>query len=178
MVLVTVMSILSGVAFQHWSILDRREREAELMFVQKQYAMALLEYQTDRGGPPTDLEMLDERGSRNQRFIRRMWEDPMTRDGEGAGEEEGLDRWCLIQAGPNNTPISSCPREDPNTFELSPFEQPIVPTASEGMPIIGVASRSRERAYRLWNDRETYAEWVYTIQDLQNEAAQILNVVQ
>jgi hypothetical protein len=47
-----------------------------------------------------------------------------------------------------------------------------------GMPIVGVASRSRERSYKLWNDRDIYSDWLYTVQDLQNEAAQLMNFTQ
>lgn len=179
MLLVTVMSILSGVGFQHWSIIQQREKEAQLIFIQKQYAMALLEYQNERGGPPTELKMLEERGSRNQRFIRRLWLDPMTRDEDG--EEEGLDRWCILQAGPNNVPVSSCPQpdeegEDPGRFRIGPDVQPLAPTAGAGLPIIGVASRSREKSYRLWNDRDVYGDWIYTIQDIQKEGTQFMAI--
>ena len=54
MTTVTIMAILSGVGYQHWSIIEKREKEAQLIFIQKQYALALLEFQTERGGPPTD----------------------------------------------------------------------------------------------------------------------------
>ena len=168
MILVTIMAILSGVGFQHWSIIERRDREQELMFIQKQYALALVEYQAQQGALPNSLEQLDEMSGQGKRFIRRMWLDPMTQDVEGE-DEEGLERWCLIQQGPNQELLNSCPQEGEDEFRLGE-ESVIRPAQGTGMPIIGVSSRSDEASYMVWNDRARYNEWVYTVQDLETDA--------
>jgi hypothetical protein len=167
MILVTIMAILSGVGFQQWSVIEKRDRERQLVFIQKQYTMALLEYQAQQGTLPTELDQLDQMSGQGKRFIRRMWLDPMTQDVEG--EDEGVERWCLIQQGPNQALLNSCPTEGVEDFRVGE-QDAAVPAVGVGMPIIGVASRSTDASYLHWNERKRYSEWVYTTQDLEQEA--------
>ena len=66
-----------SMALPVWSQQARREREAELIFRGEQYARAVALYQRRQPGAlPSDLDMLVE-----QRYLRRRYRDPMTRDG-------------------------------------------------------------------------------------------------
>jgi type II secretory pathway pseudopilin PulG len=99
-----VLLILSAVAVQEFSQILRRDNEAEMIFRAQEIVRALARYQKDRGAYPIELKMLDEPGNKDQRYIRRMYEDPLTRDGE----------WGLLYAGPGGGIIDpSRPTEDP-----------------------------------------------------------------
>jgi type II secretory pathway pseudopilin PulG len=98
---VLVLGILSGVAIQDWTVIEKREKEAQLLFLQEQYAAAILSYQRGQGALPTTLEQLTKKGQTGQVYLRRPWVDPMTRNAK-------LTDWCLWQVGPGGQVASSC----------------------------------------------------------------------
>lgn len=92
MVALMVLAILLGVAFQQWSIINRRDLEQELIFRGGQYVDAIIKYRTEHAGAlPTDLEQLYQLGPRGLRYIRKLYKDPFDYDGEG---------WGLLYLGP------------------------------------------------------------------------------
>ncbi len=101
---ILVMGILSGVAIQDWSIVEKREKEAELLFIQEQYAAAILAYQKGQGALPTQLDQLTKKGQSNQMYLRRPFVDPMTRGAK-------LSDWCLWMVGGGNQVVDSCAAE-------------------------------------------------------------------
>jgi len=106
LVILFAMGILAGAVVQEWSIIERREREAQLLFIQEQYAAAILAYQKGQGALPTKLEQLTKKGQSNQLYLRRPWVDPITR---GATIED----WCLFTVAPGGQIMSGCPGETP-----------------------------------------------------------------
>lgn len=99
-----VMAILSGVLIQDWSIIERREREAQLLFIQEQYAAAIAEYQKGQGALPTTLEQLMEKGQKGEFYLRRPYTDPMIRGSK-------LEDWCLLRLVGTGQVSSSCADE-------------------------------------------------------------------
>lgn len=88
----TVMMILLTATAQGWTAIMKREREEELLFRGNQYIIAIRAYQAEHGGQfPTDLEDLMKEGPRRHRYIRQMFKDPFSEDGE----------WNLLFLGPD-----------------------------------------------------------------------------
>ena len=83
MIGVAVMSIGLAVAAQTWSSIWRRDREEELIFRANQYVDAILAYRKEHAGQfPVTLETLYEPGPRGYRYIRRLYEEPIAKDGK------------------------------------------------------------------------------------------------
>jgi type II secretory pathway pseudopilin PulG len=99
-VIVATMMVGMTVAMRVWSTVIKREKEDELIFRGRQYAMALYLYRKQRGTLPTDLKQLAELGPAQTYVLRQPWKDPIT------GQDFGI-----IMAGPNNTPIPDEPVE-------------------------------------------------------------------
>ena len=78
-ILITVMTILLGMALPYWSHWIQREKEEELIFRGLQYAEAIRVFRTRFGRAPIRLQELIEV---KPRCIRKLWEDPMTDDGK------------------------------------------------------------------------------------------------
>ena len=77
LVSIGVMSVLLSVLLPAWTLVAKREREAELIFRGEQYARAIELYQRQYvGAYPPDFDTLVE-----ERFLRRLYKDPMTEDG-------------------------------------------------------------------------------------------------
>lgn len=83
--------VISGIMFSAtgkvWSNVMKREREAELIFVGLQYVQAIEAYYKGSGGRhskmyPSELEFLleDPRENVLKRYLRRLYDDPMTGD--------------------------------------------------------------------------------------------------
>ena len=78
LVALAIMSLMLSMALPAWHHAAQREREAELIFRGEQYARAVMLYQRRTPGAyPPDLETLVE-----GRFLRRVYRDPMTAEGE------------------------------------------------------------------------------------------------
>jgi hypothetical protein len=198
--LIAVMLIMSTVVVQEFESVRRRDNEAEMMFRAQEIVRAILRYQKDRGTFPTELKQLNEPGSRNQRFIRRMYDDPLVKDGE----------WGLLFAAPGGGVIdpNQAGAGDTNIFSgtnstnaqprtglqggrqggLQGGRQGGVQGGNQsglqgglqggsaaggqavgGLTIVGVKSLSTDKPFRVWNGLTEYADWQFTVYELQNQ---------
>jgi len=77
MIVIAVINIALGVAVTSWMTLDKRAKEAELIWRGQQYVRALACHRQQEGAPPEELEDLLESDC-----IRALYPDPMTPDGQ------------------------------------------------------------------------------------------------
>lgn len=162
MALVTIMLLTMGVGVPFWRHLVKDDREQELIFRGGQIADAIQRYQgRNANAPPPTLEVLVE-----QRYLRRLYTDPMTPEGA----------WRLVRQGesigPIRAPGGSSPAAGGSPFGASatPTPAPSGPAAGNVGPvtgttlgggIVGVASTSQEQSLRLFNGRDRYDEWLF-----------------
>ena len=174
LVVLAVMSIMLSMALPVWHHAARREREAELIFRGEQYARAIMLYQRRTPGAyPPDLETLVD-----GRFLRRVYRDPMTADGEFRlilqSELADLSGPGAAGSGPSdeseqrgNEPLRR--RRGDGTGERSGFMQGVRPfgnrdeTPPGGVDgnVVGVVSRSEDTSIALYKGRSKYSEWVF-----------------
>lgn len=96
MVGVAVAAIALTAAMQVWSTTWRRENEEEIIFRGGQYAQAILAYQKEHGGQyPLVLEDLYKQGPRRFRYIRKLFKDPIAKNG----------KWGLVYLAPGGQTI-------------------------------------------------------------------------
>jgi type II secretory pathway pseudopilin PulG len=158
----TVASILIAAVLPLASAQAQREREAELIFRGLQYAEGIRVFRRRFGRYPNSLAELQEVKPRS---VRKLWKDPMTKDGEwGIVSLEGAPLPGARGTAPGPTPT---PRPTPTP---SPFAKP--GEAGTTGPVMGVYSKSTERGYRLWEGREAYNEWRFTEAALLGKAAE------
>jgi type II secretory pathway pseudopilin PulG len=166
LVAMSVMAILMSVALPTWRTWSQREKEAELIFRGEQYARAIALFQRKYANSPVpNLDVLI-----NEKLLRKKYKDPITGDdfqlvgvgatlpGEGqnpqnpgganpsAGRGRGLD--LSPSGGRGGQPGQGAA---PN--------QGVGGTGRGG--IVGVVSKSSEKAFRLYNGRDTYNQWVF-----------------
>lgn len=160
---VTVMLITMALGVPFWRYVVKDDREQELLFRGGQIADAIQRYQQRHANaPPPTLEVLVE-----QRFLRRLYTDPMSEDGE----------WRLIRPGeaiggaPGQPPGPAGPggaltgRATPTPTPRPASTRPAGGLGSTGPlvggGIVGVASTSEEKSFRLLNGRDRYDEWLF-----------------
>ena len=152
LVAIGVMGVLLSVALPVWNQAARRSREAELIFRGEQYARAVELYQRQFvGAYPPDFDTLVE-----QRFLRRLYEDPMT---EG-GRFRPVFRSQVNELSPGE---DSGDRPGDATDETLESPRPIgVAFDRDGEGgVVGVVSRSQDESLRIYNGRRKYSEWVF-----------------
>jgi type II secretory pathway pseudopilin PulG len=158
---ITVASILIAAVLPLASAQAQREREADLIFRGLQYAEGIRIFRRRFGRYPNTLKELAEVKPRS---VRKLWKDPMTKDGE----------WGIISVV--GTPLN--PGGGGTTPTPGPFTRPtpkptpkptpgaFAPPGAGGPgttgPVMGVYSTSAEKGYRLWEGREVYSEWRFT----------------
>jgi len=147
----TVMSVTISMVLPVWSQVSRREREAELIFRGGQYARAVELYQRLYAGAyPPDFESLVE-----QRFLRRLYEDPMTKDGkfqpiyqiQGTAAEPGM----------SGTPAELSSDSYGSRVDKILHSQNAVVQGG----VVGVVSKSTNSSIMLYNGRSKYNEWTF-----------------
>ncbi len=83
MIGVAVTTIGLTAAAQTWSTVWRRDREEELIFRAEQYVDAIIAYRKEHAGQfPITLEALYEPGPRGHRYIRKLYSEPIARNGK------------------------------------------------------------------------------------------------
>ena len=142
-VAITVLNIMMAMALPHWSHLIRRDKEEELRSRGIQYAEAIRVFQMRYGRLPVRLEELLEVKPRS---IRRLWRDPMTADG----------KWGILFQG--LPPEAEALANDP--------ANPGLERITIG-PIVGVHSKSEDKALSKFFGAATYEQWRFTVDLLQ-----------
>ena len=163
---ITVASILIASVLPLASAQAQREREAELVFRGLQYAEGIRVFRRRFGRYPNSLKELLEVKPRS---IRKLWKEPMAKDGE----------WGLITvAGTPVTPgggtgkgggtgLKPMPTPSPTaTPRPDPKRTPRPGEAGTTGPVMGVYSKSTEKGFRLWEGRQSYNEWRFTEESL------------
>lgn len=181
--LAAVLVILSIVAIitaylvpKMWSDIMWRERDLQTIFVMKQYARAINDYQRVRGGLPTSLEQLEKQTL--PRVLRQTWNNPLS------GE---LD-WILVPQGtatPGQQPAQGAggappgqqSNQPPGTGQPARGQGPGTPTNQLGQPgggdprnysgpFIGVRPPQTGASFLELNGQKSYENWIYTVNEL------------
>lgn len=156
LVTLAAMGVLSSMLLPMWSQAAQREREAELVFRGEQYARAVELYQRRYvGANPPDFETLVE-----QRFLRRLYADPMTEE----GEFRVIHASQLAEVQGEATADATDERRSPESIRFGDDQQG---------GVVGVVSRSEEESLRIYNDREKYNEWIFVYSATATEAGAV-----
>ena len=164
----TVMSVLIAAVLPLASAEVQRSKEDELIFRGLQYAEGIRTFRRRYGRFPNSLkEMYDVR----PRTLRKLWKDPITNSND----------WGLITltagapapgqpiAGPGSPPPGGTgltPRPTPSpapwSAQSSPFGTAGTPAGAPVGPVSGVYSKSKKKAYKIFQGRDVYSDWRFT----------------
>jgi type II secretory pathway pseudopilin PulG len=167
MVLLTILSIVLAASLPAWSNVIRRDKEEELIFRGLQYAEAIRVFQNRFQRPPIRLEELVEVEPRS---IRRLWKDPMTESG----------KWALIPLQGPTAPLQPQVPADEDEQGRRDEDGDGEPDGQDGEdsedgfglpkkediqvgPFKGVHSRSGKTSIMVFNGKDRYDEWHFTI---------------
>lgn len=157
MAAVTIMLIVMAAAVPSWRYVMKDDREEELLFRGNQIARAIEQYQKKRGNLlPTSIDLLVK-----EKFLRRAYKDPTSRDG----------RWRLVRPG---EPVFGAGQPRPGAPPSAGIGARPTPTPTPGSssfgrdaaasgigPFAGVASRTPEKSLRLFNNQDQYDRWLF-----------------
>lgn len=169
LVILTVIAVVVAYTVPPaWSLVMKREREKQTVWVMRQYARAIYEFQRKRNALPVSLDQLKEQN--NPRVLRALYPNPLT------GEMD----WVLVPPGTaaGGTPAPGMP----------PPQQPATPQPAQSAlggnpqdyrgPFVGVRPGQTGEAYITLNGADRYENWVYTVVELQQELARLGGVPQ
>lgn len=146
--LIVILTILAFVvaytAPQMWSDVLRRERDYETIWVMKQYARAIAEFERKHNVAPTWTQLKEQL---DPRVLRREYRNPLS------GEMD----WLAIPATPPN---QQAPAEGLPKVALKDY-----PGA-----LAGVRPPQTGKSFVSFNQRTTYETWSYTAQQAKQEA--------
>ncbi len=171
-----VMMVLIAAVLPLASAEAQRDKEDELIFRGLQYAEGIRNFRRKYGRYPNTLkEMYDIR----PRVLRKLWKDPITNS----------DDWGLIslvsgaplpgQGGPGTggappgggAAPQATPKVPPTPTPSFGFSTPGGPGGAAAVgPITGVYSKSKKKAYRVYQGRDVYSDWRFTEQGLPGAA--------
>jgi type II secretory pathway pseudopilin PulG len=192
LVSIAVMTVLMTVAMPVWKHDAQREKEAELLFRAGQVAHAVAMYQKRFANQwPPSIDILVQ-----QKYLRRKYKDPMTKDGEwrilspqemqgsllGPGGRQPQARPGLpLGQGPGSMPgppgsQQSQPGGPGGSSSSSSPLSPGDPSSSSAFgapggtqylgPVAGVVSRSKDHSIKIFKGRDRYDQWIVTIDDV------------
>jgi type II secretory pathway pseudopilin PulG len=169
-----ILIIVAYTVPSQWSLVMRRERERQTIFLMKQFARGIENWERKHQGLPVSLEQLQE--ARQPRMLRGTgkWVMPLT------GRE---DDWIMVPpnaieavAGGSANPVGGVQgnpamgRQNPQAGLAPPSK--LNPQASPKDyvgPFIAVRPNATGKSLLVLNTAEDYSQWVYTLQDLKNE---------
>ena len=165
----TVLSVLIAAVLPLASAEAQRDKEEELIFRGLQYAEGIRNFKRRYARYPNSLK---EMYTFRPRTLRKLWKDPIT----------DSDDWGLITqttgAPPQGPPVTGPGSPPPGGTGLAPPPTPTpAPTPSFGAPlgsagvpvgpILGVYSKSKKKAYKIYQDHDVYFDWRFTEASLQ-----------
>ena len=177
-VILTIISII--IAFtvpSQWSLVMKRERDRQTIFLMKQFARGILAFQMRNNAPPVSLQQLQD--ARKPRMLRGdgKWACPLTGKEDdwilvppNAIEVPGLNGGGNSGLGNNNNNRGGSPLQGGAMRPPSKLNPAASPRDYVGQ-FVGVRPNAKGKSFIALNGAEDYSEWVYTVQDLQNEIA-------
>lgn len=162
LVAIAVSGILLSMAMPAWKQLAQREKEAELIFRGEQYARAIGLFQRKYAGAfPPSVDLLVE-----QKFLRRKYKDPMTKNGDFEILYQNSAAALPGQASesarmPGQRATQPTPQQPQQQGQLQSAFGFTGQTAGPRGGMLGVASKSKEKALRLYKGRTRYNEWQF-----------------
>jgi type II secretory pathway pseudopilin PulG len=183
---VTLLIIAMAVAAQSIAFQIKRDREEELVHRGVQYSRAIRRYAKQARRYPVQLE--DLRSFGDQRFIRKLYKDPITGgDFQPIYESDVANLQGPASLNPAPAISGSTDSDAANRPPVpDPGQNPANPTASaeqagdsnasstsqassgsngrpqpRGGPIFGVVSASKKRTIREFNHKNHYNEWLF-----------------
>jgi type II secretory pathway pseudopilin PulG len=146
LVLVAVLTVGLLAVIPVWETQVRRESEEELIFRGTQIVEAIRLYQKKSPGQiPASLEELYQK-----RFLRRLYRDPMTRDG----------LWDIIVQSARQAPRKAGGTTAAGSSQIMIVSEANL-AAAGSVRVIGVVSRSTRPSIRIYNDQGTYDQWFF-----------------
>ena len=184
-VVLTIISIVVAYTVpQQWSMVMRRERDRQTIYLMKQFALAIDRFEAKHKSLPVSLDQLEK--ARKPRFLRGngIPINPLT------GSEKD---WILVPPNAVNQAGTGVPVPNPNNNEpiiggspgsrgrpLPGDQQPATSTAPRKLnkeaspkdyvgPFVGVRPDATGESFITLNEATDYSEWVYSVYDLRNE---------
>jgi type II secretory pathway pseudopilin PulG len=174
LVILTIMSIMIAYTVPtQWSLVMRREREKQTIYLMKQYARGILNWERKFQGLPTSLDQLRE--AKQPRMLRGngKWPMPLT------GRE---DDWIMVpptaidQAGAvngipqqNGVGIGAMSTPQPGQAGVPGKLNPAASPKDYSGVFVAVRPNASGPSLISLNGAEDYSQWVYTLQDLKTE---------
>jgi len=182
-ILTIIMIVVAYTVPAQWSMVMKRERDRQTIFLMKQYARGIMRWQQKHNSAPVSLEQMQE--ARKPLILRNggKWPCPLT------GNE---DDWILVPPnavmadgqlapGAPGNPLPRNPASNPRQQQQQQQQQQqagnraptklnkeLSPKDYVG-PFVGVRPNATGPSFIEFNGATDYSEWVYTVQDLQNE---------
>jgi len=184
-ILTIIAMVISFTVPPQWSLIMRREREKQTIFLMKQFARGILAWEQKHQGPPPNLEMLQK--ARQPRFLRGdgKWAMPLTGRVEDwimvppqavlpagvvpppGGQIGGQSGQSGIGIG-RNPATSTTPTAATPSATGSRFDPAASPKDYVG-PFVAVRPNATGPSLMNLNGAEDYSQWIYTVQDLKQE---------
>jgi type II secretory pathway pseudopilin PulG len=175
-VLLTIIALFIAYTVpEQWSMVMKRERDRQTIFLMKQYARGIYRWQQKHNNTaPVSLQQMQD--ARKPLMLRNggKWACPLT------GKE---DDWILVpaqavmadgqmapNAPPTRNPAMNPPPVQQQTGARAPtkLNKELSPKDYVG-PFVGVRPNATGKSFISLNGAEDYSEWVYTVEDLRNE---------
>lgn len=190
-VVLTIIAIVVAYTVPtQWSLVMKRERDRHTIFLMKQFAQAIDNFEVKHKSLPVSLDQLEK--ARKPRMLRGkgIWPNPLT------GSEKD---WILVPPGAVNPAGSGAPVPNPNQpnpaggggvigggQQFGQGGQPVNRQAAPGDnaprklnkeaspkdyvgPFVAVRPNATGASFIELNGAKDYSEWVYSIYDLRNE---------
>src|ERR1044071_4001859 len=160
-VILTIMMVFVAYTVpRYWSTVLKREREKQAIFVMRQYARAIYNFQKKNNTYPVSMEQLAK--ARQPRWLRGNGEgipDPLT------GEMD----WLLVPAAAAGQGGATRPA-GPVTSTQPPTTIPALPMKDyAGGPFIGVRPPKTGKSLLMLNGADQYEQWTFTAVELKAE---------
>jgi type II secretory pathway pseudopilin PulG len=164
LVILTVLSVVVAYTVPPaWSQILKRDREIQTIWVMKQYARAIYEFQRKRNALPVSMEQLEEQNT--PRVLRALYPDPLT----------GKMDWILVPPGTPGTgsPAPGMPAAPQTGTSLPASGSASTSPGDYRGPFIGVRPPITGQSYITLNGVDRYENWLYTLAELQQEISRV-----
>jgi type II secretory pathway pseudopilin PulG len=161
LVTLAIMTILLSIAMPVWRHQAQREKEAELVFRGEQYARAIALFRFKNANLanalPPSIDFLVE-----NRFLRKKYKDPMTKDGEFLPLQFGSAQPGVNPGAGATQPGAPQPSAGRSNTPAGRSNTPLQPTGQVAGGISGVRSKSEATSIRSYRGATRYDQWSFT----------------